>query len=287
MSYTWPQGYTSAFSFTIDVDAESPQLWRAREHGIQGLNELEQRRFGLRQGIFNLLELLEKHGCKATCFVPVYESTTRPWLLERIAQGGHEIGLHGFYHEVPAQLGAARFHDITAQCLDFFTKNLGYTPVGYRSPSWELTPSNLTSLKELGLRYDSSLSGYDHPYQLNGITEIPIQWPLDDAVFIRYAGVGNDRWAPHFTHTVTQGWLDYARGVAQYGGVAVCTVHPWLTGRPGRIALAEKMLEYALQDSTIWVASTGEIADYHQSSMNYNTFNHDAEAPSLPPNYCS
>ena len=32
--------------------------------------------------IFNLLDLLERYGVRATCFVPGFEAATRPWLLE-------------------------------------------------------------------------------------------------------------------------------------------------------------------------------------------------------------
>ena len=70
MTYDWPQNHSCAFCFTIDVDAESPQIWRSRTTGIKALQQLEQRRYGLREGIWNLLDLLDKYEVKATCFVP-------------------------------------------------------------------------------------------------------------------------------------------------------------------------------------------------------------------------
>jgi len=283
--YTWPEGYNSAYTFTSDVDAESLHIWRSPETGIKGLNQLEQRRFGLREGIFNLLELLEQAGIRATCFVPGYEATTRPWLLETIAKYGHEIGLHCWYHEVVADISADKFREImekTISCVKSFT---GQTPVGFRSPSWEMTGESLAILKEMGMKYDSSLSGYDHPYEINGITEIPIQWPLDDAIYFRYIGGGVDRWHPASTTVQCGDWTKYIYDICRYGGVAVSTVHPWITGRPGRIAVAEAMLEQVANAKGVWIATLAEIAEYHESSKNFGKYSEGVEIPSLPVGY--
>ncbi len=284
--YTWPDGYNSSFSFTIDVDAESPQMWRGRATGIKGLNQLEQRRYGLREGIFNLLDILEHYGVHATCFVPGFEAATRPWLLEALAERGHEIGLHCWYHEVVADLSTERFREILEKCLELFQSRLGSKPVGFRSPSWEMTPEALGVLADLGILYDSSLSGYDHPYEIKGITEIPIQWPMDDAVFFRFIGGGADHWQPYSTSALCADWVTYSSNICRFGGVAVATVHPWLTGRPGRIPLAEALLEYVCSASGIWVATLAELAAYHNASPNRHIYGESAEIPSLPEGYC-
>lgn len=284
--YTWPAGYSSAFAFTIDVDAESPQMWRGRATGIKGLNQLEQRRYGLREGIFNLLDLLDNYGVRATCFVPGHEATTRPWLLETLAARGHEIGLHCWYHEVVADLTTERFREIMEKSIDLFQKTLGTKPAGFRSPSWEMTAESLGVLSGLGLRYDSSLSGYDHPYEIGGMTEIPIQWPMDDAVFFRFVGGGVDHWQPSSTAFQCEDWIRFGASICEYGGVAVPTVHPWLTGRPGRLPLAKALLEHFTKAKGIWVATLSEIAAYHAESTNKGIFSESAEIPSLPEGYC-
>lgn len=283
--YSWPDGFTSAFAFTIDVDAESPQMWRSRTSGIHGLNQLEQRRYGLREGIFNLLDLLDRYGVRATCFVPGFEASTRPWLLEELAGRGHEIGLHCWYHEVVADLSPERFRETLEKCVELFRSTLGAAPVGFRSPSWEMTPQAIRILGDLGLSYDSSLSGYDHPYSIEGITEIPIQWPMDDAVFFRYIGGGVDHWHPASTSGQRSDWSTYCSDICRFGGSAVVTVHPWLTGRPGRIALAESLLEHMCARNDVWIAPLSDIADHHRTSPNKDLYNEQADIPSLPEEY--
>ena len=96
----WPNGYSAAVSLTFDVDAESAWLSldpdNAHRPGV-----LSQGWYGPRVGLPLILDLLRRHGLKATFFVPgviaeAYESRIREILGE-----GHELGLHGYTHTAP------------------------------------------------------------------------------------------------------------------------------------------------------------------------------------------
>lgn len=276
--YEWRPN-VSALCFTIDVDAESPQLWRSRATGVKGLNQLEQRRYGLRQGLWHLLEKLADRQVAATCFVPLYEAASRPWLLETLTAHGHEIGLHGHMHEAITDLSAERFREITEETLEAITRLTGTRPVGFRSPAWDMTPAALGVLRDLGLLYDSSLSGYDHPYEWDGLVELPIQWPLDDAVFFRFIGGGVDHWTPLSTREACANWLDACHAIHDHGGLCVTTMHPWLTGRSYRMGLAEAVLDYAVNTPGLWVATASEVANWHLASPNHGRHVADAEIP--------
>lgn len=54
---------------------------------------------GARYAIPRLLPLLESSGIKATFFVTGFMSSVFPALIQRISDGGHEIGVHGTMHE--------------------------------------------------------------------------------------------------------------------------------------------------------------------------------------------
>ena len=68
--------------------------------------------------------------------------------------------------------------------LEALKRTASVRPVGYRSPAWEITPTTLELLGELGFLYDSSGMGDDIPYvERHGersIVELPVQWLLDD-----------------------------------------------------------------------------------------------------------
>ena len=96
-AYRWPGGADAAVLVTFDVDAEAPHLWRARANGAR-LGELEQRRFGPRQGVFRLLELLAGHDLRVTFYVPGFVARQHPAVVAEIVVGreprgvGEELG---------------------------------------------------------------------------------------------------------------------------------------------------------------------------------------------------
>ena len=185
--YEWPEGKSSAFCFTVDVDAESPYLWGLAEGGPKLLGQMEQRLFGPRAGIWRSLDLLDRHAVKATFFVPGLVARNHPALLPAFAARGHEIGLHGYFHEIAAETEADEFSRALDESLALFKSQAGIVPKGFRSPAWEMTPSMLAEVRRRGL-YDSSLMGFDHPYTIDGVTEVPVQWAVDDAIYFKFTG---------------------------------------------------------------------------------------------------
>lgn len=262
--YQWPQGHQVAASLSFDFDGETPYLWRNRATPVNLLSEVEQRRFGPRIGVYRLLELLEKWGIRATFFVPGAIAELYPKAVEMISHLGHEIGMHGFIHE--------RVDELTDEELDSTflgarraLEDITRTPViGYRSPSWEMTPAAFGILKKYNVAYDSSLMGYDHPYWIGGIPEIPVQWLLDDAVFYRYVGSGGH--PPVNPGNVSETWLREYSGLREFGGLFLVTMHPWISGRASRVMALEQIIRSIKEHSDVWWATCSEIAQHHRSN---------------------
>ena len=148
-----------------------------------GIGELEQRKFGPRVGVYRILDLLEQWEMPGSFYVPAYIAETYPELLPNIVANGHEVAMHGYLHERVDRLTFAENHAVMVKSFEIFGQQLAKQTFGYRSPAWEMTPELFDLLKEFNLQYDSSLMGFDHPYEVNGIVELPVQWLLDDAIF--------------------------------------------------------------------------------------------------------
>jgi len=279
--YVWPQGKRSAFCFTVDVDAESPLLWNLREQTKTAtIGHLEQRSFGPRVGIWRLLDMLQRFAIKASFFVPGVVAENHPELLPAFVERGHEVGLHGFFHEIVSQASDAEFTGALEASLAIFKKQVGITPRGFRSPAWEMSGHMLGQLKSRGM-YDSSLSGFDNPYTIGDVVEIPVQWALDDAVFFKFLGGGADNWAPSPPGPVLDGWIDEWDMLHAEGSFFMLTVHDWISGRAYRIRLLEKLLERVLASPGAWIATVGELAAHHASSVNSNRFSVPLKMPDL------
>ena len=131
-----------------------------------------------------------------------------------------------------------------------------------------MTPELFDLLKEFNLQYDSSLMGFDHPYEVNGIVELPVQWLLDDAIFFRYTAGPRDKGAPTNPDQVLANWIQEFDGIRKYGGLFMLTMHPWLTGRAQRIALLERLIQHIQQFDDVWCTTAEAVADYHKASSN-------------------
>ncbi|RAI02034.1 polysaccharide deacetylase [Acuticoccus sediminis] len=265
-TYAWPDGYRSAACFTLDLDAHSPHFWNHRKGMPPLLSHLEQRRFGPRVGLWRVLDTIERYGIKGTFFVPAKTAEDYPEILPALVGRGHEIGLHGYFHELANDLSDAGFTHALEASLALFEKQTGQRPKGFRSPAWEMTPHMLAEVKRFGF-YDSSLMGYEHPYTVNGVTEVPVQWLLDDAVFFRYLGGGGDLAPPSAPGPILDGWLDEWSVLHRYGSLFMLTVHDWISGRAQRIALLEKLFERITAEKDVWWATVGEIAAHHDATQ--------------------
>jgi len=264
-SYVWPEGKTSALCFSVDVDAEAPYLWANRDGLPPMLGQLEQRRFGPREGIWRILDMLDRVGIKGSFFVPSVVVETHPNILPALVERGHEIGLHGHLHELVADCSDERFEEALDRSLAVFHTQTGIRPKGFRSPAWEMTPAMLAALKRRGIGYDSSLMGYDHPYEIDGVTEVPVQWQIDDAIFFKFQGGGGDKWPPRTAAEVGAGWRDEFDAGRAFAQLLMITVHPWISGRAQRVAMLERLMTDIVAHDDVWVATAGEIADWHDS----------------------
>lgn len=277
--YQWPSGKQSATLLSVDVDAQVPFMWAHRDAVPDRLATLEIRSFGPRTGLYRLIDLFARYNVKASFYVPGLTAETNPEILPVLIEAGHEVGLHGYFHEIVADVSDAEFTGALEASIELFVKQTGKKPVGFRSPAWELTPHMLREIKRIGLAYDSSLSGFDHPYEIDGVTEIPVQWATDDAIFFKFEGGGRDKWPFQSGQAILQDWISEWRTLHRFGGLFTLTVHDWISGRAQRIALLEELLDNLTSQSGAWVATAAEIAAYHKASTNAGRFAVDATIP--------
>lgn len=284
-SYKWPSSARCAVSFTLDLDAESPYFWVSREQRPPSLGELEQRRFGPRQGVARILALLAKHHIKGCFYVPGVVAATYPDLLPTLVENGHEVAYHGYFHERLDTLSPALQRDYLAQTIAVFESQIGRTGLGYRAPSFEHDVESLHGLKAAGVAYDSSLMGFDHPYTIDGLVQVPVTWTIDDALYFRYTNGPKDKTHPANPVDVLESWIEEFEGVREWGGSCMITVHDWISGRGQRLRLLDKLLSHIAKYDDVWWATPAELADYHVQSSNAEQFEVTAHVGNFAPTH--
>jgi peptidoglycan/xylan/chitin deacetylase (PgdA/CDA1 family) len=221
---------------------------------------LSQGTYGAKVAVPLILELLERHGVRATFFVPGRVAERHPGRVAEIVAAGHELGHHGYTHRTPHLLSPDEEERELVQAREIL-QGFGADVVGYRSPGWDFSPATLPLLERYGFRYSSNFMDDIHPYRHEGtpIVELPVQWLLDDAPHFWFA---RDYWTKRIAPAseVEMIWLEELDGIRKLGGLCVFTMHPQVIGRPSRLAMLDRVITGVKADERAWVATCAEIA---------------------------
>ncbi len=107
-----------------------------------------------------ILELLDRHAATGTFFTLGWIAERHPELVRRIADAGHEIASHGWWHRKVTSLSRTEFREDAYASRAILEQVSGRPVLGYRAPSFSITPGfewAFDVLLETGYRYDSSL----------------------------------------------------------------------------------------------------------------------------------
>lgn len=251
---SWPGGARVAVLLSFDVDNETVYGLRDGEVSIGPLSQGE---YGHRVALPRVLRLLEREGIPASFFFPAWSLKIAPHQAELVnAAGVHEIAAHGWIHERNAQLDSATERRLLEQAVATLTEVAGRRPVGYRAPSWNLSPATLSIVRDLGFLYESSLMADDGPYEIlahgqpTGMVEIPVEWILDDAPLL------NPRGQAYSTpREMMQVWIDEFDKAWEERTMFVLTMHPHVIGHRSRIVALEGLIDHIQARGGAWFAT--------------------------------
>ena len=193
----------------------------------------------LEHPIERLLEMLARHGTTATFFVLGWIAERHPQIVRRIASGGHEIASHGWSHRRVSTLSRGELDRELRDSKSLLEDLSGAAVLGFRAPSFSITPSNpwaFDVLVEAGYRYDSSVfpirrPGYGFPsaplmpHRLERtagpLLEIPLATLALGPLRVPAAGGG------YLRHFPLQLVRSAVRAAERSGRPAMLYIHPW------------------------------------------------------------
>ena len=260
---SWLGSSAALAILSFDVDAESPILAEGREYAGHP-SAMSHQRYGPLVAVPRLLGLLDDLGVPATFFVPGWTAERYPQAVEQILAAGREVAHHGHSHRSPVHMDEAEERRDLEAGLAALERH-GVQPEGYRTPSWEPSARTFDLLAEYGIGYDSSLMDDDRPYVLETasgpLVELPAHWSLDD--WNQYMYLPDPRSGPRTVHPPSraiQVWREELDGMRRHGGLFVLTMHPFLSGRPGRVEGLRDLVEHALSVGDVEFVSCAEAA---------------------------
>ena len=257
----WPGNARCAVALSFDSDHETNEL----RDGGKSIGRMSWGQYGSRVGVPRILALLARHGVKASFYVPAVAALTYPDEQRRVVAEGHEIGLHGWIHELNSVLPYEAERDLQLRASDALERITGVRPVGMRTPSWDFSPHTLRIAKEMGLLYDSSLMADEDCYELlldgepTGVVELPVEWVRDDAVYFMM-----NRFQSLRPYTPPADVLDIFRreldAAHEEGGLCQLTFHPHIIGYRSRVWILEELIRHARSLPGVWFGTHAEVA---------------------------
>lgn len=266
---SWPGSARVAVLLSYDVDNETVQGLRTGEINI---GPLSQGQYGARVALPRIVNLMNEENIPATFFFPAWSLKLAPEQADLIKNSGqHEIGVHGWIHEMNTALDRSTEARLLRQAVEAIEQIIGERPIGYRAPSWNHSPNTLEIVRELGFIYESSLMHDDRPYELlqdgepTGIVELPVEWILDDAPL--FNPLGSRYMNPR---DVMQVWIDEFDRAWEEGTMFLLTMHPHVIGHRSRIIALEGLIDHIKTKDGVWFGTHAEAALWvrEQAGMN-------------------
>ena len=248
----------STVCLTFDFDALS--VWFGFDHVTPAM--LQRGEYGARVGVPRLLQMLEREDVRATFFIPGHTVDSFRAPCEAILAAGHEVAAHSYAHQDPSGQSFLDERRDMEKALDALDR-IGVQPLGYRSPSADMSAATLEILEEHGFLYDSSLMADDfRPYRPrigDSVTadrplepgreaklwELPMSFELDDWPHFQFtfapyrAGLS----APSKVLEIWQAEFDFMDRELDGGVLNVC-MHPQVIARGHRVLMLEAFIAH-------------------------------------------
>lgn len=116
---------------------------------------------------YKLLDVLEKHETRSTCFFLGWIAEKYPQLVKYAYSKGHEIAYHGYSHRLLYQQKYSDFYKEAEKSLKCLEDITGEPIDGFRAPGFSLTTQTRWAydvLIKLGFKYSSSVYPYFRSY---------------------------------------------------------------------------------------------------------------------------
>ena len=143
--------------FSVDVEDWFHLLFLPKPLPVEKWDSFPSR---LDRNLKSLLDLLDAHNAKSTCFFLGWVGKKFPHLVKEAARRGHEVASHGYAHRLVFEMSPGEFYEDAVASKKILEDAAGIPVQGYRASAFsvtEKTPWFFDRLIEAGYRYDASV----------------------------------------------------------------------------------------------------------------------------------
>ena len=225
------------------------------------------RDYGNRVGIWRLMDVLKRHGIRATAATNSQVCDHHPEVIDAMLEAGWELMGHN-------ETNARRINEMPPEeervsiqrTIERIRRASGRKPAGWLGAGLAETWNTLEYLAEAGVRYVCDWVNDEQPYTLEvgepRLVSLPYSLQTNDvpAYFDFKVSV------PEFERMMRRQFDVLYRDSADSGRVMAIAVHPFVTGQPHRIVALERALDHICAQPGVWIATGSEIVEHYLAS---------------------
>jgi len=249
-------------------DRPSSSIIQSTKSFVPDVLNYSWRDYGVRVGIWRMMEVMEKYGVKGT--VALNSDVCRHY--PRIIEAGKALGWEWMGHgtnnsTVINEQPEDEERQIIRSVLDTIEESTGTRPRGWLSPALTESHRTLDILAAAGIRYVANWVNDEQPYRMRvasgEMLSLPYSVELNDyTAFLEQGLSGED-----FARAIRDQFDVLYEDGAKTGRVMSICLHPFLIGHPHRSKHFAEALAHITSRRDVWLATGSEIADWY--SRNY------------------
>ena len=229
-------------------------------------SRMAHREYGHRVGIFRVLEVLDKHGIKATVAMDALTAENYPYLVAHCKGRGCEIIGHGISvsQMITSNMPEEEEREYIRTSVEALRRATGTAPAGWMSPEYGESSRTPGLLAQAGISYVCDWANDEQPYPMKAqwgeLFALPTMLEMDDIHALWDRRVAIDRYGL----LLREGFDTLYRDGEQNGRLLVLNLHPWLIGQPFRIGVLDDALGYMVRRQGVWAATGSQIIDWYR-----------------------
>ena len=268
----WPNGARVAVWVIPNIehflfDRPSTSVTAATVGLVPDVLNYSWRDYGVRVGIWRMMDVMEKHGVKGTVALNSDVCTKYPRIIEAANALGWEWMGHGRNNSILInKQPEAEERGLIREVVETITKGTGHRPRGWLGPALTESHRTLDVLAENGIDYVGDWVNDEQPYPMrvaNGtMTSIPYSIELNDIP----AFLDGKKTGEEFGKMICDQFdVLYEDGSTSGRVMSIC-LHPFLIGHPHRSKYFDLALKHIRGRQEVWFARGAEIVDWYRKS---------------------
>ena len=268
----WPNGARVAVWVIPNIehflfDRPSTSITAVTTQFVPDVLNYSWRDFGVRVGIWRLMEVMEKHGIKGTVALNSDVCRHYPRIIEEGKKLGWEWMGHGTNNStIINKQPEDEERKLIAGIVDTIAKATGQKPRGWLGPALTESHNTLDILAENGIEYVGDWVNDEQPYPMEvkkgSMHSIPYSIELNDIPAFLDLGRSSEDFAKMLCDQFDVLYQDGAKSARV---MAIC-LHPFLIGHAYRSKHFDKALGYIKGHKDVWFAKGGEILDAYKAA---------------------